>query len=57
MTKKHFEAFAQVLRPYVERADEQDRTTVLSIVETIADTFQYENPRFDRARFLRACGL
>tara|TARA_R100000306_G_C4245196_1_gene77690 strand:- start:105 stop:227 length:123 start_codon:yes stop_codon:yes gene_type:complete len=27
------------------------------IVVELADTFEKDNPRFDRARFIEACGL
>ena len=35
-----------------------DAETALSLVATIlADSFEKENQRFDRARFLKACGI
>lgn len=65
MTKKHFEAIAQTLRDEFEAtlpsADpEFIRGAAYALEETaksLADYFARENPRFDRDRFLTACGL
>lgn len=52
MTKKHFEAIAAVLK------DAKDATNGQSyIAGRLADYFASQNPRFDKARFLRACGF
>lgn len=51
MTKKHFEAFARAIRQMSIFAD---KTAIADIVVQIA---QESNPRFDKNRFLRACGI
>ena len=48
MTKKHLEALAAILR---------DARTVSVATQRIAEYAAQDNPRFDRARFLKACGL
>lgn len=71
MTKKDFELIASALRDdaahlapdacddYSQRTDwekgayDQWNTTALAIARALATT----NPRFDRARFLEACGV
>ena len=56
MTKKDYEALAQALamtKPEIYLGAElgQWRTDV----QAIADALQYDNPRFNRAKFLEAC--
>ena len=57
MTRKDYVAIAQAIndeiRPYSEHAIQ---STVYNIIDNLCDTFQEDNPRFDRARFLEACG-
>lgn len=60
MTRKHFEAIAQRINGATHvTLLKNKRPTVdkLQLVEMLASYFQFENPRFDRARFLDACGL
>ena len=58
MTKKDYEAFAKVLKARMQytRTVSYD-SAIADIIEDITDIFQSDNPRFDRARFLKACGL
>lgn len=58
MTRKHYAAIARVIALSVDNCTEmRDRTAILSIVHGLADTFRAENPRFDRDKFLTACGF
>lgn len=70
MTKKHYEAIASILRGYVEQQigvhDRRDLTKTecdaleqasYDIADRLADYFASDNPRFDRVRFLTACGI
>lgn len=70
MTKKHFEAFAAIIREDVtggvfnehnrkHHADVlvQLRQNAQYAADVIANVASADNPRFDRARFMRACGL
>ena len=52
MTRKHFEAIAQIL--FDADLDPNARATV---AQDFAEYFKAENPRFKRTMFLRACGL
>ena len=56
MTRKHYVAIAEILRARkgIWSTAELARK---DIAERIADTMANDNPRFDRARFLKACGV
>lgn len=57
-TRQHYKAIAEIVKKntartgeimvYIKRAD---------VVCDLADYFAQDNPRFDRDRFLEACGL
>lgn len=58
MTKKDYETVAHVLhvvRGTAETAGERD--AVETVAKMLCGPFLRENPRFDRARFLAACGV
>jgi hypothetical protein len=57
MTKQHFEAFAEHIRVYYSELDGHTETDKRKVAKLVADVAQTFNPRFDRARFLKACGL
>lgn len=68
MSKKHFELVARILREQLSadpRADSRElayanmgaRAVLIATAEAFADAFAKENPRFDRDRFLTACGI
>lgn len=55
MTRKHFEAIAALLDRERSLNNGGDGS-VFAIAEAMADLFAKENPRFDRDKFLTACG-
>jgi len=59
MQKRHFIAIAAAIKGIIAAdPDNAVRTaTIGSVARALASVFQAENPRFDRDRFLRACGL
>lgn len=72
MTKKDYIKFAEMIKtrknelirlidesasPTTIRAWEEREQEVSDMSILIADIFADDNPRFDRSRFLRACGL
>jgi len=63
MTKRHFEMIAKAIEAqsriqYAETALQATRLqTLTDVAEQIAQFCTNENPRFDRDRFLTACGL
>jgi len=57
MTRKHFEAIAALIN-----AEQSDKTgeawqAVRDVAVRLAAQFNIENPRFDRDRFMTACGF
>src|SRR5439155_9320453 len=65
MTKKHFEQIAKAMRNLrtFEAHDQEMSETVAravrytSVVDALASVCAESNPRFDRDRFLQACGI
>jgi hypothetical protein len=58
MTKKHFIALAQTIKTEAARAKtEAERAVVRRLAEGIASVCAEGNGRFDRGRFLHACGV
>lgn len=60
MTRKDFEMVANVLRDArVSGAEKSPAEEALidDIAAHFAQELSYTNPRFDRSRFLRACGV
>ena len=53
MTKKHYEAIADCIEFRLCAKDNHPH----EIAKRLADYFQTDNPKFDRARFLQACGI
>lgn len=56
MTKKHYEAIANIIVSQYDNANINDYGRYRIACE-LADYFASDNPRFDRARFLEACGV
>ena len=60
MTKRHFEAFAREIADYVRFSQDMPEATTKHATfaaRVIAHVAAEFNPRFDRERFLKACGL
>ncbi len=57
MTRKHFEAIANALANYNVESQASQAETVASIANALAREFKQDNPRFNKARFLKACGV
>lgn len=64
MTKKDYVLIARAImdaRPIKSRDAHlhvrNGHTTCDGVAQNVADAMQRENPRFDRARFLTACGV
>ena len=54
-TQKHYVAIAETIR---DAMDSTERSVVVaSLAERFARRFAADNDKFDRARFLKACGL
>lgn len=57
MTRKDFEAIAHILKVKASLPEHYDHGTVQVIAMGMADYLSTTNPRFDRGRFMRACGF
>lgn len=65
MTKRDYEAIAAIIKERREAAGKAKsgptrltiRFTAAAIARLLADYFASANPRFDRNKFLEACGL
>jgi hypothetical protein len=56
MTRKHYQLLADMIRREYE-VYENDAATLASVADTLATICKADNPRFDRDRFLEACGM
>jgi len=63
LSKKDYRTIAEIMKSEYIRYDgtgEDDgegKNTVSCIVRKLSDYFTIDNPRFDRNRFMQACGL
>jgi hypothetical protein len=70
MTKKHFERVARVLAKRVAHAEDlagqgghfalmgdTKKGEIWQVANALADSFAEDNERFDKAKFMAACGL
>lgn len=57
MSRKDYRAIAESIRLHTEHADASALHVLLLVARDIADTMAWDNPRFDRTRFLAACGV
>lgn len=59
MTRKHYEAIAAAIREESDAfpTDLVVRGTLERLASALGGVFAADNPRFDRARFLAACGI
>lgn len=60
MSRKDYQAIAAAIKSQTPLADESTASPMFwleRIAMRLADTLAQDNPRFDRARFLAACGF
>lgn len=58
MTRKDYVATAEILEVLVASTDTIDELNlIIDAVDQFAEMFAKDNPRFDRTRFVRACGI
>ena len=61
MTRKDYELIAEIIRVAMYTTnkynEEQGKSWVEHIALEFSDSLRSTNPRFDRARFLTACGV
>ena len=58
MSRKHYIAIAKVFAgDYACCKSDDERRVVVGLALSLSDIFRQDNPRFDRIKFLKACGL
>jgi len=57
MSRKHYVAVAAMLRVHISVSGDQEAAGMREVARSLATLFADDNPRFDRARFLAACGV
>ena len=57
MSKRHFYSLAAAVRDWRRVCPSVDEADVAQLVSRLAGVCQAENPRFNRGRFLDACGV
>lgn len=57
MSKKDYVAVAAKIANRFAEAGSAERSVIRVLVDDLADVFAADNPRFDRAVFLKACGV
>lgn len=61
MSRKDYVAFAAVLKSHIDLHARNESPSSVQALEWLAGdmagTLATDNPRFDRARFLKACGV
>ena len=57
MTRKDYIATADILETLVATTEGDALSAVLDAVDEFANMFKSDNERFDRTRFLNACGV
>jgi hypothetical protein len=57
MTRKDYEAIAATIKQHAAPHNGQHLSWFKSLAVDVAEIMAADNPRFDRARFLKACGV
>jgi cell fate (sporulation/competence/biofilm development) regulator YmcA (YheA/YmcA/DUF963 family) len=58
MTRKDYIATADILETMVSSTDTvEEMNLAIDAIDAFAEMFAKDNPRFDRTRFVRACGI
>lgn len=57
MSRKHYKAIAAVIKENVDAFDNAGYIAARNIGNSIADICAEDNPNFNRAKFLQACGI
>ena len=57
MSRKDYIAIAAILANELQHADKSARLALIATAHRLADLFNADNARFDRARFLNAAGV
>lgn len=56
-TKQHYKAIAEIIRHAVASTSKEEQVMAAPLANELADYFTTDNDRFDRKKFMIACGL
>jgi hypothetical protein len=57
MTKKDYELIAETIAHHRKQYGGRTDSVITVIIEVLAEAFAEQNERFDRVKFIKACGL
>lgn len=57
LSRQHYKAIAEIIKGNDTGERVSTRLVCLDIAEELANYFAQDNPRFDRQKFLAACGI
>lgn len=57
MTKKDYAMLAEVIACQFRDSFEDSKPVIRGLTYALATRLAWDNPRFDRGKFLRACGV
>ena len=57
MTRKDYQLIASAISELASDFGKGEVVAINLVADTLADALAQENPRFDRAKFLTACGV
>lgn len=56
MTRKDYQKFADLVRKYVSTEGKEGKEYIEMFADDLSIILAEDNPRFDRDKFMRACG-
>ena len=61
MTRKDYQRIAEAIRFHLDMAnstgEREAEGRLYGVIADLAETFEKDNPRFDREKFKQACGI
>ena len=55
MTKKDYIAIAEIIKTKLDQDEITETSLIFKFIQSMADYFEQDNPRFNRGKFIHAC--